>query len=217
MSNLSNAEKLTNSMFRRSLILKIIVASFALLIVVCFSVFWIDNTIDHGSFNLDEGMEETLKELGPTTKFISSFEVEYKDGFNKSLIRIKSNGPARNINRALEDKKAGGWSPLLNEYPDIDAYTYCMTSGYITLKYTIRHTIFGQKSHIGYWRSLFEKEEKPDEDLELPKYRHFILLEIKKESDNCYWIYAEMNHPDFANDVMKEAVRQINALDESIE
>ena len=37
------------------------------------------------------------------------------------------------------------------------------------------------------------------------------MLEVQKESDNCYWIYAEMNHPDFANDVMKEAVRQINA------
>ena len=212
---MSNAEKMTNKMFRRSLILKIIVGVIVLFIVACFAIHLYDESPDRsfrGKFDLGEGMEETLKDLGPSTKTLTSFEVPYEDGFNKALIRIRSNSIAYDIENALRKKEDGAPSRLLYEYPDIDAYMYKVISGYVTREETLWYSLFGRNIPQGYWRTLFERGDIDINNLEPPKYRYYILLEIQKESeDNCYWIYAEMNHPEFANDVMKEAVRQINA------
>ena len=81
MSNLSNAEKMTNKMFRRSLNLKIIVGVIVLFIVACFAIHLYDespNRSFRGKFDLGEGMEETWKDLGPSTKTLTSFEILYR-------------------------------------------------------------------------------------------------------------------------------------------
>ena len=217
MSNPSNAEKMTNRMFRRSLIPKIIIGVIVLFIAACVAIYLYDDSrisSFRGKFDLGEGMEETLREMGPSTKTISPFAVDYMDGANKALIRIRSIGTSSDINRELLRKETGE-TYSLHEYPDIDAYTNFMMIGYITREETLRHYLFGEEFYQGIYLRPFGLDE--EEALKLPKYRYYFLIELQKESDNCYWIYAEMNHPEFANDVMKEAVRQINALDESIE
>mgnify|MGYP007128364398 CR=1 FL=1 len=213
MSNPSNAEKMTNRMFRRSLIPKIIIGVIVLFIAACVAIYLYDDSrisSFRGKFDLGEGMEETLREMGPSTKTISPFAVDYMDGANKALIRIRSSYRILYIDYALAQKEAGHPEYSLYEYPDIDAYLYWSEAGYFTRKETIRYHLFGKEVRQCFCRRYFGVDK--EDALKPPKYRYYYFIELKKESeDNCYWIYAEMNHPEFANDVMKEAVRQINA------